>query len=327
MFTPIPGYQRAVVKTTQRTGSTPRRADLPARYTFHVTVGIRLYDYPYPPQYTIAWGGGRSFQPGTTLDLRSRYVEVTGHPIVTLDEGDVLRLQHCELGKTGYALEGDSRGETNHAGLTNIQCEYTLPASNDPAYFADWEYDIIARETATQIQAARTHFGEPTLIDPHKIIDWKGSAAYGYDDPYEMTRAEWYAWDGLNGHVDVPYQSHWDPGNWDHRLLQSKIINHLEEPIMEVIRVGGDNREHTAALASQFDWRPSDVAVISRDSWADGLTAAAKVSTVLYTRPDALPPATVAELRRLQSLAPRRAVVMGGHAVISEDVSRAIAKL
>ena len=162
-FEPIPGYQRAVVKTTQRTGKAYRRPDLPARYTGHVTVGIRLFDYPYPPQFTIAWGGGHSLKPGT-YNLTYAFSNITGPTTVTLAERQVLRLQHCGVDRAGYALKASSQGETNHAGKANIQCEFTLPAVNDPADLFDWEYEIIATAIAEQIQAVRDFHGNQNLI-------------------------------------------------------------------------------------------------------------------------------------------------------------------
>jgi hypothetical protein len=230
-FESIQGYRRAVVKTTQRTGGTIRRPDLPARYVAHVTVGIRLYDYPYPPHFTVAWAGGHGLKPGR-FDLRAWYTDIEGDPIVTLADGDVLRLQHCDVLKSAYALEGPgprpkAACETNHAGHC-LQCEFTLPAINDPAYLYRWEYRIIARETANQIHGLREATGNPTAVDPTKIRDWKGSAAWGYDDPWQMTCAEWQAYDGIGGHVDVPGQSHWDPGNWRHRLISRRVTRRLK---------------------------------------------------------------------------------------------------
>ena len=225
-FEPIPGYQRAVVKTTQRTGKAYRRPDLPARYTIHVTVGRRLFDYPYPPQFTVAWGGGHSLPVGVQ-DLSRTFSNVTGPTFVPLAERQVLRLQHCGVDRSGYALRASAQGETNHAGLANVQCEFTIPAVNDPRALHDWEYDIIATTMAEQIRAVRNLHGDQTLIDPTKIRDWRGSAAYGYYDPYEMSVGEAHAFSGLMGHVDWFGQSHWDPGNWDHALVSSLVTTKL----------------------------------------------------------------------------------------------------
>jgi hypothetical protein len=229
MFTPINGYQRAVV-SADHTGGTPRIPSAPARYTVHVTVGRRLFDYPWPPQFTVGWAGGHSL-PAGRYNLAAVYDHVTGPTQVDLDGREVLRLQHCDVTKTGYALLGKNPPrtlcETNHMGSHNLQCEFILPATNDPRYLHDWEYEIIGREIAAQIQGLRDAAGDQTLIDPTNIRDWHGSAAYGFNDPYEMSCAEWQAFNGVCGHVDIPGQNHWDPGNWDHKLLSSIVVDAL----------------------------------------------------------------------------------------------------
>lgn len=331
MFDPIPGYRRAVVKTSQRTGNTPRRPDLPARYVFHVTVGVRLYDYPYPPQFTVAWGGGNSFAPGTRLDLRSRFVEITGDPVVVLDEGDVLALQHCDVTKTGYALEGPgapprSAVETNHAGHA-LQCEFTCPPARRNTDFADWEYHLIALETARQIRALRDETGDRTAVDTRKIRDWKGSSAWGYDDPYEMSDAEWLAYDGLCGHVDVPGNAHWDPGDWDHFLLSSLITAYLEEPTMNVLRLAGSSRYDTCRLAFEFAWQPDDIALARGDDFAD-LGGALQAPRMLITDPDVLVGHTRAALMAAKAANPDvRVVILGGTAAVSMQVQREVENL
>lgn len=231
-FNPIRGYQRAVVKTTKRTGKTVTlRPDL-RRYLIHVTVGRRLFDYPYPPGFTVAWGGGHSLAAGT-YNLSKTFTEITGPTKVTLKDRDVLRLQHCAVERSSYALKGPGAPplaacQTNRVGHT-VQCEFTLNATNDPAYLFGWEYEIIASAIAEQIQGLRDALNDQTAVDPARIRDWHGSAAYGFNDPYEMSCAEYLEFDGIMGHVDAPGQNHWDPGNWNHELV-SKLVTALLSP-------------------------------------------------------------------------------------------------
>lgn len=318
-FDPIPGYQRAVVKTTQRTGKAMRRPDLPARYTIHVTVGRRLFDYPYPPQFTIGWGGGNSLPVGK-YNLADRYTAITGPTIINLAERQVLRLQHCGAERSGYALRGSTLGETNGAGLANIQCEFILPVFNDPRALADWEYEIIATTIAEQIQAVRDFHNDQTLIDTTKIRDWKGSAAYGFNDPYEMTVAEAYAYDGIMGHVDWFDQSHWDPGNWDHVLLSKLVTEKLaKEELMNGVRIAGSDRYETAALFAQAHFgKAAKVLIVTGENFPDGLAAGSAGQPVLMVKQNEIPAATRTAIAALE---PTSYTILGGQASVSKAVA------
>jgi hypothetical protein len=229
MFDPIPGYRRAVVRTSKRTGSEPKKPKNPGRFVYHTTEGLRFFDYPYPPQYTIAWVGPHSLNPGT-YDLRRWYDPSTleGNPILRLQEGDVVKLQHCALGKTGYALKGSqsAKVETNNMGITCIQTEFVSRASWGDD-LTEWEYDVVATAIAEQIQAARDHFGDQTIIDPTNVPEFHDSRAYGFGDPWEMSKQEWANFTGICGHQHVPGQDHWDPGKVDNIRLSALVVEAL----------------------------------------------------------------------------------------------------
>lgn len=101
--------------------------------------------------------------------------------------------------------------------------------------------------------------------------------------------------------------------------------------IVDVVRRAGSDRYATAAALSSATFPPGVpvVHLASGVGFADALgggpAAAAGGGPVLLTAPDALPPATAAELRRLR---PGRIVVLGGERAVSrrvEDEAAAIA--
>jgi len=97
-----------------------------------------------------------------------------------------------------------------------------------------------------------------------------------------------------------------------------------------VSRISGADRYATAAAASAAVFMPGVPVVYVADglSFADGVAAAAAAAhqhgPLLLTAPEGLPPATVAELQRLQ---PARIVVVGGRASVSSAVTTALASL
>lgn len=91
-----------------------------------------------------------------------------------------------------------------------------------------------------------------------------------------------------------------------------------------VTRVSGDDRFDTAAMVSAMAFPTAEVVYVATGrAFADALTgapvAAAAGGPLLLTERDALPPATVDELRRL---APSRVVILGGTGAVSVDVER-----
>jgi len=95
-----------------------------------------------------------------------------------------------------------------------------------------------------------------------------------------------------------------------------------------VTRISGADRYGTAAAVSEAVFKAGVPVAYVADglSFADGVAAAAAAAhghgPLLLTRPDALSPATVAELQRLK---PARIVVVGGTGAISPAVAAALA--
>ena len=96
----------------------------------------------------------------------------------------------------------------------------------------------------------------------------------------------------------------------------------------ETTRLSGPDRYSTAAAVSRHVFEPgAPVAHIATgqdfpDALAGGVAAALTNGPVLLVAKDSIPSATVTELRRLR---PKRIVVLGGAAVVSETVRRSLA--
>lgn len=96
-----------------------------------------------------------------------------------------------------------------------------------------------------------------------------------------------------------------------------------------VTRIGGSDRYATAAqIGATFPSSTETVFVAAGTDYPDALTAAARAgqlgSPVLLTRPGSLPPATAAQLQRIQ---PERVVLLGGTGAVSDAVLAEIAAL
>jgi hypothetical protein len=217
----VPGYEWNPVNSG-RTGEKPRKGQYPARMVLHTTEGLRLYDYPYPPAFSIALvGDPYSLEPG-------RYWKPDGQGStvpVTFETGDKVKLQHCELDMTSYALlhrPGDD--ETNHMGEVCVQTEI-ITAARYGAVWTDEFIDFVAEHVADVMRALGTI---DITIDWHEgppFVGWAEGA--GFDAPSRMTWDEWQNFGGLTSHQSVPGNDHWDIGPVDRTRLVEAIDRHM----------------------------------------------------------------------------------------------------
>ena len=220
----LPGYEKIVV-STKRTGEAPRGGGSPGRIVIHTTEGLRLYDYPYPPHFTLGLAGDPH-----SLPAKSYW---TPAGTVTLKPGEQVKHQHCDLNLTSYALlhrSGDP--ETNHRGSHCVQVEIVSMAATPPKW-SDGMYGLAAGWLADVVTAVPEL--RPALDNwPNK---WSASGSWGFTTPYRMSWAEWR--DGINGrpgvpflcgHQHVPGNDHWDPGALDVAKLTRMAKAILDEP-------------------------------------------------------------------------------------------------
>jgi hypothetical protein len=119
-------------------------------------------------------------------------------------------------------------------------------------------------------------------------------------------------------HIEVSNESWW----WD-----TPIAERLRE--VQVIRVAGDNRYHTAALLSvlNFPQGADTVYVVSGTTFPDALALGPTVvgkGPILLTDKDRLPVETEQEIKRLR---PSQIVIVGGPSVVSPAVEETLRRL
>lgn len=110
--------------------------------------------------------------------------------------------------------------------------------------------------------------------------------------------------------------------------VADEVLAELEQ-IAPAQRIGGDNRFHTAALLAEYHeadetaggFDSSTAHVAAGHDWPDALAMAARAGAqdapILLVREDRVPPATETALEQLDA---RRAIVLGGTAVVSDEV-------
>jgi len=121
-------------------------------------------------------------------------------------------VQTIDTDRSGRALKGSSRVETNHARAVQVEIAgRAADTATYPAAWWEWLRDALLIPVAE-------HHGINLANQPPL---WAESArAYGTSSQTRMSIAEWYAFDGLCGHQHVPDNSHWDPGPVPAHLLK-----------------------------------------------------------------------------------------------------------
>jgi hypothetical protein len=157
---------------------------------------------------------GSSFTPGDD------YYGNPYWPHFTFKPGDLSYAkavwQHLPLDRAARALQNRSGGvETNREGVIQIE---VVGFARDPSWSRG--------ETPTVRNFRRLMRGiEANTRVPHRsVVRFGGNEQYGLENGYELTAAEWVAYEGWCGHQHAPENAHWDPGAID-------IANLLEEPM------------------------------------------------------------------------------------------------
>jgi peptidoglycan hydrolase-like protein with peptidoglycan-binding domain len=139
-------------------------------------------------------------------------------PQFTIDPGGSRRrMQHIPWTWSGAALRSGRGGlETNRA--RTIQVEI-VGYANDAAGWSDDVLWQIADFVADLIKD-----GAPINLDNVTGPDYQGTVAIE-SSPYRLQGDRWRHFDGLGGHIDAPFQDHYDP----YRLDKGKIAGLAKE--------------------------------------------------------------------------------------------------
>lgn len=253
----LPEYEK-VVMPSKRTGDTPRHPESPPRIILHSTEGLRTFDYPWPPHFTLGLVGDQHSLPAGT------YWWPDGNRKVY--NGQEIRLQHCDLALTSYALlhrSGDP--DTNHRGSHCVQVEVISKAAW-PDEWSDKMYALVASWLADIVEALPEL--EPALDNyPAYPAEWSEKGSWGFSTPFRLTWKEWQ--DGINGRIGLPFicahqhvpgNDHWDTGalNIERLTGMAKAILHptgatFEQRVLRRLRV---LEAKVAKLESGGNWKP-----------------------------------------------------------------------
>ena len=119
--------------------------------------------------------------------------------------------QHHPYNRAARSLRNLAGGvETNRAGLYCVQIELCAYAKN-----GDNLPDVQMVSLRKVVADIREETGIPAV---YRLID-RGSFCYGMSSRCRMRPAEWLAFTGVEGHLGVTENSHWDPGDFDFGLL------------------------------------------------------------------------------------------------------------
>ena len=232
------------------TGHEPRHPGTPSRIGLHFTVTSGLPNYAWPPHLTVG----------------------VGHPlsVVTGTPGKPYRWQHCDLNLTSYALAEIRAlgGETNNEGAHNVQIEVIARTSG--SHWPPELYEVVAQTLADIVTAL------PELrpaLDNYDMTIWK-NGGYGPGGPWRLTLPEWT--NGpygdqpfIYGHMHVPGNTHWDPGDLDIKRLTSRakeLLMPAPEP-WPLLKVGDKDPLHVPILEALLlvgGWRHT--------AWDGGVT-------------------------------------------------------
>lgn len=225
----LPNYEKVVVSSKNRDGSPkigdkPRHPESPPRIVLHTTEGLRTYDYPWPPHFTLGLVGDPHSLPAGS------YWFPGGNR--RLYDGQELRLQHCDLSLTSYALlHRDGDPDTNHRGSHCVQVEIISMAASPP-HWSDDMYRLVASWLADVVKALPEL--RPALDNWPPASMWSERGSWGFNTPFRMS---WETWaKGIGGkpmlcaHEHVPGNDHWDTGALDVVRLTNLAKSLLEPP-------------------------------------------------------------------------------------------------
>jgi hypothetical protein len=119
--------------------------------------------------------------------------------------------QTVPLNLSAYALKHNWSGapETNHARAIQVEVlGFARDGLRDPA-MCDW----LGRRVLGPVLKA----GVP--INLSHLARTAGSSAAGVNGAVRMSTSQWYAFDGICGHQNVPRNDHWDPGVSDYARI------------------------------------------------------------------------------------------------------------
>lgn len=123
--------------------------------------------------------------------------------------------QHIPMSRSGRALRAPVRGQSPNINAgRNIQIEIAGWAKDTHRYSDAWY-----RQLAAWVEWICNDQGIPKQFP----FDFGGVEGYGTGGRYRVSWSRFRDTSGLVGHSNVPYNSHWDPGN----LNQARLLSFM----------------------------------------------------------------------------------------------------
>lgn len=137
-------------------------------------------------------------------------------PHFMLDPGNSRKVQFIPVTWSAAALKSGRNGyETNRG--HSIQVEICGKADEAQGW-SDFVLQFIGSWIADIIRA-----GYPVNLDNVTASDYKGTVATE-SSPYRLSPEAWKRFDGVCGHIDVPFNDHYDP----YHLDKQKVVNYAK---------------------------------------------------------------------------------------------------
>jgi LysM repeat protein len=137
-------------------------------------------------------------------------------PHLSLNPGTGHARQHIDFNRSAYALAspGAPRSPNMNAGI-NIQIEIVGRAKDTAGYSDAWY-----KQLAYWVNWLCDEWGVPKQF----VGDFGGPNGYGTGGAYRLSWSKFQGASGIVGHSNVPFNSHWDPGN----LQQAKLLGYMK---------------------------------------------------------------------------------------------------
>jgi hypothetical protein len=134
-------------------------------------------------------------------------------PHFCIDPGTGRKIQFIPIDMSAAALRGGQGGyETNRAHAVQVEiCGYAQEAGG----WSDEVLRFIGGWVADVAKAVPINLGHVTGSD------YQGTVAVA-SSPYRMSGPQFEAFDGVCGHIDVPFNDHYDP----YHLNKQKVVQH-----------------------------------------------------------------------------------------------------
>lgn len=181
-------------------------------------------------------------------------------PHFCIDPGNFRKVQFIPMDWSAAALRGGRNGyETNRGHAIQVEI---VGRANDVANWSDGWLKFVGEWIADVIKA-----GIPINLDNHPPFSFQGTVAIE-NSPYRFSPEQWKNFDGVCGHIHVPFNDHYDPYN----MNIEKVIAYAKQALGSGYTPQGDEFD----MASLDDLRK----VVREELASDDVKEAQRLTTI-----------------------------------------------